>query len=145
VCEDSWQDGFYKDNVRNEKFAYKYALDTIVLIRPRVLSDSFWLGKVVNLGGEPDHVGEYEVWWMESATEFGTWKMSRANRKPLMDWQPEESIQDSVVMVSNEKKLHKKSMKLIRDYMQRWQQDADAVVGDLEPEEMPVEQVLDLD
>ena len=128
----------------NDKFAYKYALDTIVLIRPRVLGDSFWLGKVVNLGGEPDHVGEYEVWWMESATEFGTWKMSRANRKPLMDWQPEESIQDSVVMVSNEKKLHKKSMKLIRDYMERWKQDADAVVGDLEPEEMPVEHLMDL-
>ena len=58
----------------------------------------------------------------------------QAASKPLLDWIPEHGIQDCVCMVKKGKKLHKKSVKLIKDYMQRWKQDADEVVGDLEPE-----------
>ena len=129
-----------------EKFAYKYELDTIVVIRPTVQGDEpFWMGKLVSLGAEPDHVGEYEVWWMESSALFGSWTLSRVHGKPLLDWVPERAIQDSVTMVKKDKKLHQKSVKLIKDYMQRWKQDWDEVVGDLEPESLPVENFMDVD
>jgi hypothetical protein len=130
----------------NEMFAYKHELDTIVLIRPTGLNDEpFWLGKLVNLGAAPDHIGQYEVWWMCSTTLFGTWTMCFNNRKPLVDWQPESSIQDTVRMVKKGKKINKKSVRLIKNYMKRWQQEVDEVDGDLEPESIPAENFMDVD
>jgi hypothetical protein len=121
-----------------ESFAYKYQLTTVVMIRP--LSDdlSFWLGKVVSLG-DGDRSGQYEVWWLEAQRMYGTYHLCYRNNKPLMDWQSEDSIQDSVVMVANGKKLNAKSVKLIGNYMQRWKQavEEEAAQGDLEPDVFP--------
>jgi hypothetical protein len=36
-------------------------------------------------------------------------------------------------------------VKLIKKFMQRWKQEAEEQVGDLEPEVMPVEMFMDMD
>jgi hypothetical protein len=130
------------------KFAYKYELDTIILVRPTGADageEPFWLAKVVSFGTDAEHMGQYEVWWMQATRRFGTWRLSRNNRKPLMDWLLETSIQDCVRMVKGGKKLRKKSVTLIKKFMERWKQEAEEVVGDLEPGEMPVAILMDMD
>jgi hypothetical protein len=81
-----------------DEFAYQYKLDTVVFLRPmNNAALSFWLGKVVRLG-EGDHLGEYELWWFKSKRPFGVYHpWYTTKRKPMVDWQLESSIQDSVV------------------------------------------------
>jgi hypothetical protein len=86
------------------------------------------------------------LWWYRSIRPFGTYNLwCDARKKPMVDWQLESSIQDSVVMVSDGKKLNAASKRIIRSFLQRWQQDSDEEEGDLEPEELPVNEEMDID
>jgi hypothetical protein len=97
--------------------AYKYSVGDVVLLKPPPgAAKKFWLGMVVGLG-EGMRVGEYEVVWLVAARDFGTYRQSRV---PAIEWQFEESVQDSVKMISEGKKLSATSVTLVNAYVERW-------------------------
>jgi hypothetical protein len=144
-AHDVMLDNDEKEVGADEDYAYEYELDTIVIMKP-VAGDPlpFYLGKIVNLG-EGDRAGEYEVWWMESKNVYGTYNLAVDHRKkPMVDWQFEESVQDSVVMVAGGKKLDRKSIRLIKSWMQRWKQEDEEEDVGLEPESLPSDEEMDI-
>ena len=129
-----------------DAFVYDYELNDVVFLRPPGQEDlPFWLGKVVSLG-EGEHLGFYELWWYTSKKVFGTYHpWVDVRKKPLVDWQLQSSIQDSVKMVSGGKKISKLSAKFIRSFIQRWKQEGVADGLNLEPEVAPEDQPMDID
>jgi hypothetical protein len=108
-----------------ESFDYVYELNDVVLLRPLPGSEtSFWIGRIAGLG-DGVRSGEYQVWWLSARRPFGTYSPSVDHKnEPVLEWQFQESIQDTVVMISQGRKLSAASVTAINHWIDRWAQEA---------------------
>jgi hypothetical protein len=109
-------------------FDYKYATQTVCLVKPTDSVDEFWLTLIIALGNS-DHRGEYEVWWLtpfnKNKPYTTTYHPLKVNRVAMVGWEYEESLTDDVGMVAHGKKISVRSQKTIKEWVRRWEQ-ADA-------------------
>jgi hypothetical protein len=109
-------------------FDYKYATQTVCLVKPSDSVDEFWLTLIIALGNS-DHRGEYEVWWLtpfnKNKPYTTTYHPLKVNRVAMVGWEYEESLTDDVGMVAHGKKISVRSQKTIKEWVRRWEQ-ADA-------------------
>jgi len=109
-----------------EPYDYEYSENDIVGMKHNDASShyKFWLGKIVELG-TGSRRGEYLIWYMDAAMDYGTYTYCRLlGKEPQTDWMFTESVQCSVPM-TKQKKLAKRSETLVKQFVKRWVQAED--------------------
>jgi hypothetical protein len=130
----SWDpdaDGAPMQEVKDEDivlgpFPYQYPVGECVLFKPTVgAEDAFWVGLIMSLGLDAEgRRGEVEICWLSARKDYGTYnKRLDAQKRPMMDWQYDEAIQDNLLMVSHGRKISARSVTAISHWIERWAQD----------------------